>query len=108
AERSVLEMDHPAIGAEVAELWQFPRVLIEPILLHHDPAKAKNSPATVAAVHAGNEIAKALGLGTSTSKEAGQINSCVWPILGLSEAHLPDINTAVQKNYELAADLINL
>ncbi|MEI6127340.1 MAG: HDOD domain-containing protein, partial [Pseudomonadota bacterium] len=30
AERSVLEMDHPTIGAEVAELWQFPRVLIEP------------------------------------------------------------------------------
>ena len=108
AELSFLEMDHTSIGAEVAELWHFPRSLIEPIFHHHTPSKAKDSPGVVAAVHAGNEIAKALGLGKSTSKDAVEINSCVWEILGLTEAALPEINKEVQKNYELATELINL
>jgi len=38
--RGALDVDHVAVGAMLAEHWQLPPVLAEPITHHHDPAKA--------------------------------------------------------------------
>ncbi len=58
AEQKAIGVDHAAVGAMLAEKWQFPNALAESIRLHHDGENC-NSPMS-ACVFAANQIGKRL------------------------------------------------
>ena len=88
AEKDMLGFTHSEVGALIAEKWHFPQELTDTIKFHHKPGMTQKSPELIYAVHAGNEIAKALGLGKSTSEKVANINALAWEKLGLSEKDL--------------------
>lgn len=54
AEREVIGIDHAAVGALLAEKWQFPASLADSIRLHHDAASGES--VVSACVYAANRI----------------------------------------------------
>jgi len=69
AERKIIGVDHAAVGAILAEKWQFSKSLTDSIRFHHD-GEAGDS-AMSACVFAANQMSKtlAMGLDDSTAEE---------------------------------------
>lgn len=59
-EREKFGFDHCQAGAQLAESWGFPEILVEPIAWHHDPQPEGPYQELVKSVSAGNLIAQAL------------------------------------------------
>jgi putative nucleotidyltransferase with HDIG domain len=68
AERQVLGFDHAALGAKVADVWNFPPALMQAIGLHHDPLKAKGDNFLVHVVHVANHLAVLSGYGIQNAE----------------------------------------
>ena len=104
AEMEVLGFTHPEAGALVAEKWRFPHELINAIKFHHNPEMTQNNRKLIYAVHAGNEIAKALNLGKSISDKIADINPVTWKELSLSEKDLSLLIPKIETDFD---DVIN-
>jgi putative nucleotidyltransferase with HDIG domain len=63
AERELLGYDHAQVGGLVAEEWGLPSALVEAISFHHEPAKTKENPEIVSAVHIADGICSMVGAG---------------------------------------------
>jgi HD-like signal output (HDOD) protein len=61
-ERQALGFDHAEAGGALAESWHFPEMLVVAIRHHHSPLAPAEHAELVAAVHAADRIAGALGL----------------------------------------------
>jgi len=105
SERKCIGITHAEVGAYASEQWHFPASLVEMIRCHHHPRSARLSPRTAAAVCVGNEIAKALQLGTSISFFVSEIEPEVWGMLGITAADMPRLVTTVHNDFETACDL---
>ena len=104
-ERTTIGITHPEIGALAADGWHFPPVLVELIKCHHSPKAAHIAPRSVEAVCAGNEIAKAMGLGTSASFYVSTVDASVWNGLGITAGDLPGLVQQIGKDFETAREL---
>lgn len=69
AEREILEFDHAFIGHMVAQKWNLPETLVEPIGLHHRPMAAQSHSKLTYIVHLGNAIAILAGFGLGNDKD---------------------------------------
>ncbi|ADG82956.1 HDOD domain-containing protein [Thermincola potens] len=69
AEREVLEFDHSVVGDLLAEKWNLPDCLVEPIGYHHDPFAALNHPDLTCIVHLANAAAVIAGFGLGNDKD---------------------------------------
>ena len=105
AEMNILGFTHPDVGALAAEKWRFPHEFINAIKYHHNPEITRKTPELVYAVHAGNEIAKALALGKSASEKVANISAVTWEKLGLSEKGLSTLIPEISANFN---DVMNL
>ncbi|MCX8043000.1 MAG: HDOD domain-containing protein [Desulfobacterota bacterium] len=104
-ERNTIGTTHPELGALAAECWHFPAALVELIRCHHRPLAARHLPCSVAAVHAGNEIVKAMNLGKALSFYVGKIDPPVWQMLNIHAADLPSLIRTIAKDFETAREL---
>jgi len=107
-ERNILGFTHSDVGAYVAEKWHFPRELTDAIKFHHNPETAKDNLELIYAVHAGNEIAKALAFGKSTCEKVRNINPSTWKILEITEDDLQTLLLEVKMNFYSIVDSLNL
>jgi putative nucleotidyltransferase with HDIG domain len=65
AEREIIGVDHAAVGALLAEKWQFPKSLADSIRFHHDGESGAS--VVSACVFAANQISKTLTMGLDDS-----------------------------------------
>ena len=64
AESSTLQLNHAALGKELAESLKIPPRLIEPIAYHHTPKSSELDPELANSVHIGDACARNLGFGS--------------------------------------------
>ncbi|MBE0620518.1 MAG: HDOD domain-containing protein, partial [Burkholderiales bacterium] len=65
AEQEIIGVDHAAVGATLAEKWQFPKSLADSIRFHHDSEGADS--AMSACIFAANQMGKRLDTGLDDS-----------------------------------------
>ncbi len=69
AERQVLSFDHTLVGKLVAEKWNLPESLVEPIGYHHTPTKTAKYAGLTQIVHLANAAAIVAGYGLGNDKD---------------------------------------
>ena len=58
-EEIMMGLSHARIGGQIAEYWEFPKNLVDPITHHHDPAMTDDNFEVVYTVHLANYLEKA-------------------------------------------------
>ncbi len=65
AEKEILGIDHSEVGALLMQAWNFPNVLIQPVLYHHEPDKAPREYQLVTDyVHIASNLCLECGIGS--------------------------------------------
>jgi putative nucleotidyltransferase with HDIG domain len=101
AERSVLGIDHVAVGLILALQWNFSDAIQDAIRGHHEPHdKTLNSIASI--VHVANCIVHSLDLSDNVHEMATPVSQYAWDNLGLSE----DAYLAIFQETELRFDAL--
>ena len=118
AERELLGFDHSDLGSFIAEKWHFPKELACSISLHHNPEQfasytdklenREEAELLIYSVYTGNQIAKAMALGTSSDPLASNINPPAWQKLGITEKDLPSILLKIKENFKDVIDSWNM
>jgi HD-like signal output (HDOD) protein len=85
AENQILDFDHAEIGQWLAEHWNLPESLAEPMRLHHKPEKAVLKPEWTAIVHLADIIVRAKGFGNAGDTLVPNVSMAAWEILGLKK-----------------------
>ncbi|MFV2060100.1 MAG: HDOD domain-containing protein [Gammaproteobacteria bacterium] len=57
SEREVIGFDHAEVGGRLAKQWQLPNNLVECVMYHHEPERAKEYPDEVLLVYIANKVA---------------------------------------------------
>ena len=91
AEREVLDFTHGDVGLWLAEHWNLPDVLAEPMRFHHQPERARNAPEQTAIVHLANIVIRAQGIGFSGDRFVPGLSHQAWDLIGLSPGDFPAI-----------------
>jgi putative nucleotidyltransferase with HDIG domain len=91
AEKRVLEFTHEDIGVWLAESWNLPLSLQEPISLHHQPARAQHAKKQTAIVHLADFLVRAVGFGSGGDPWTPPLNRKAWERLGLNLTELEAI-----------------
>lgn len=102
-ETEIFGCDHTAVGAAIAQHWNFPADIVEALAFHHNPAQT--APGSLAAIiHYADGIAKALDLEGAENTQMARLQPAAIDALGLDwqtltavlaethgrfEAHLP-------------------
>ncbi|MEW5725963.1 MAG: HDOD domain-containing protein [Thermodesulfobacteriota bacterium] len=89
AEREILEFNHGDVGLWLAEHWNLPEVLAEPMHRHHEPERARLAPDQTAIVHLADILVRAAGFGYSGDKFVPPLSPAAWDRLGLKTADFP-------------------
>jgi len=105
AESRVLGFTHPEAGAWLAESWKLPLSLTEPIMYHHQPARAKEAALTTAVVHLADILVKARGLGFGRDVWVPPLEPGALELLGLKIDDLDEIVPQVHLALSRAVDL---
>ncbi|MCU6433521.1 HDOD domain-containing protein [Undibacterium sp. Jales W-56] len=82
-ERSMLGIDHAAVGNALAAYWQFPEEIQKAIAYHHEIPPDNDSKLAMI-VHIADVIAHALDLTKIEEDDVPEINVLAWERLGLS------------------------
>lgn len=57
SEREIIGFDHAEVGGKLAEQWQLPNNLVECVMYHHEPERAKEYPDEVFLIYIANKVA---------------------------------------------------
>jgi putative nucleotidyltransferase with HDIG domain len=91
AEAAVLDFNHGEIGLWLAEHWNLPDSLAEPMRLHHNPERAVSHPEVTAVVHIADSIIHGWGYGYAGDALVPPISQAAWDLLGLKTDDLKTI-----------------
>lgn len=83
AERELLGFDHTEVGAQLAQQWHLPELIVECIALHHHPAKAVHHPSAVAHIYIANIIASLPYGDILMAEDLKRIEPQAWEMAGL-------------------------
>lgn len=101
---------HSRIGAILADTWHFPERYTNIILHHHHaPMLLKNDDDPIGpAVFIGNQLAKMLALGKSTSSKADNITDEMWHMAGVDLDGIDDLIKEIKLKYSEIRATLNL
>ncbi|OAG27607.1 HDOD domain-containing protein [Thermodesulfatator autotrophicus] len=85
AEQEILDFDHGEIGRLLANQWNLPERLVEPIAYHHAVEKARKFKKETAIVHFADIMVRAVGYGSGGDPWVPPLNDKAWKILRLTE-----------------------
>jgi HD-like signal output (HDOD) protein len=108
AENEVLDFDHCDLGQWLAEHWNLPESLAEPMRLHHRPEKAVLKPECVAIVHVADAIIRAKGFGNGGDILAPPISMAAWDLLGLKKTDFLPILEILEPKLASLCDLTSI
>jgi putative nucleotidyltransferase with HDIG domain len=91
AENEVLGFNHGEVGHWLAEHWNLPDNLSDPMRFHHQPERADLAPKQTAIVHLANIIIRARGVGYSGDRFVPELSHATFEKLGLTTDAFPAI-----------------
>ncbi|UQZ89626.1 HD family phosphohydrolase [Deltaproteobacteria bacterium Smac51] len=91
AETAILDFHHGEVGLWLAEHWNLPESLGEPMRLHHNPERAVVYPECTAIVHIADSIIRGWGFGFPGDSLVPPISPAAWEMLGLKVTDFPAI-----------------
>ncbi|HUT26105.1 MAG TPA: HDOD domain-containing protein [Sumerlaeia bacterium] len=101
AEANVLGgLTHCQIAGWLAEEWNLPPRLREPITLHHKPTLAEFAPTATTVVHLANVIARALQFGSGGDPFVPPLDPGVFKVLNLRMADLAALLDLIDDEFE--------
>ncbi len=106
AENDVMGFCHTDTGNLVAEKWNLPSVIVEPITYHHKPRYTDKHRLQVSMVHLANVLSHALQLGSSGQKVLTGIDGFAWETLGLSLGCIEEIMKKMLNEFDGAVNFI--
>lgn len=108
AERKIFSYDHCQVGSALAVQWRFPPDTALMIGSHHLADGAVPTRKDIAAVHIGNILCMALGLGSGGEKKLANVNPKAWELLGLSLSSLELIMDKTVKLYGENTEILEM
>ena len=88
AERILLGVDHTEIAGWLLARWRVPARVLEPVVFHHAPERARTAPTEAAIVHVANTLVRAYGYGFGGDGRIPAITPAAWERLGLGPRDL--------------------
>ncbi|MEO8341338.1 MAG: HDOD domain-containing protein [Nitrospirota bacterium] len=89
-EQELTGLSHADIGGSLANAWNLPITLREPILYHHAPMLAKEAALQTAIVHVADILVKGLACGNPGDDLIPPLSKQAWDMVGLDEHTLAD------------------
>ena len=108
AENAVLDFDHSELGQWLAEHWNLPESLAEPMRLHHRPEKAVLKPECTAIVHIADIIIRAKGFGNAGDTLVPPVSMAAWEMLGLRRTDFLPILEMLEPKLSSLCDLTSI
>jgi putative nucleotidyltransferase with HDIG domain len=108
AERCVLGIGHPEVGAWIAAHWHFADLVVEAIRQHHDPAGDHRATALALAdiVHSADGIAHALDLTRTAGDLVPPLQLAAWERLQLAPEFYLQLFERTEAGYEGLRDVL--
>ncbi len=106
AEKKILGYDHTYTGRELAARWSLSQGTISMIAHHHLSDDSVRLTKEVAAVHIGNSICIALGLGSGGEKVVPVVNMKAWEMLGIDLGNLEYIVVRTEKLFNESISIL--
>ena len=107
AERQVIGIPHPEVGAALLERWNFPATLVEAVRYHHHPASATLDPTLSHLSHLADALTMTLGVGLGGDGLAYHLDENSVVALGLDQPGRMEILLAqLAEQLQQAEDLL--
>lgn len=106
SEEDIFGISHTDAGGWLAQKWNFPKTLLEPIVYHHNPDIAKNAPVQTAIVHLSDIIVRGRGIGFSGDHIVPAVNPRVWEELSLSDNDIKDVLMVIEDASQKAENIM--
>ncbi len=107
AERQVVGLPHPEVGATLLERWGFPPVLVESVRWHHEPERAELDPALARISHVADALTMTLGMGLGADGLGYGLREDAVRALGIgSSEELQEVLADLADRLARAADLL--
>lgn len=90
AEREILGYDHAEVGANLAQEWHLPEVLVHCIAYHHELQAEPQFKEAVAHIHIANVIASLPYSDIPAAEDLERIDEQAWELAGLSPEGIGD------------------
>ncbi|MDR2142157.1 MAG: HDOD domain-containing protein [Deltaproteobacteria bacterium] len=108
AENELLDYNHCDLGQWLAEHWNLPESLAEPMRFHHRPEKAVLKPECSAIVHLADIIIRAKGFGNAGDILVPPISMAAWEILSLRKTDFLPILEILEPKLANLCDLTSI
>ncbi len=99
-EKKVFGHDHAEIGAHLSESWNLPKVMVQAIRYHHNPAACENVNPITDAVHIADFMAMSLGYGLGGDGLQYDFQEASLHRLGLSVDSLEEFAGTIIEGYD--------
>ncbi len=104
AEKKILGLSHPALGAWVLGRWGLPAPVVEAVEFHHHPTRAQNGFDLAGIVYLANILAHRSGIGCGGDGLPREMDPVVLEYYDLNESALADMEDAlIFKRLEIEA-----
>ncbi len=91
AEKKVLGLSHPALGAWILGRWGLPSPIVEAVEFHHHPTRAQTSFDLAAIVYLANILAHRSGIGSGGDTMMREMDPMILEYFSLTEADMRDL-----------------
>jgi putative nucleotidyltransferase with HDIG domain len=108
AENQLLDFDHSELGQWLAEHWNLPESLAEPMRLHHRPERAILKPECTAIVHIADIIIRAKGFGNGGDILVPPMSMAAWEILKLKKTDFLPILEILEPKLSSLVDITSI
>lgn len=95
AELEVFNFTHADVGAWLAEKWNLPEDILDTILYHHAPSRAKKHAKTAAVVHIADYIVSRGSFSIINGKPNYPLEFSALEVLGISESYMGQIEEKI-------------
>jgi len=108
SEKTALGVGHALVGKRISEKWNLPLSLTSMVMLHHQPAFAKEYFELTALVHAADRVARKLKLGNGVDDLDPELVPEVSAWLGFSEPVWNAVEEETAQKFEQAKDFLTV
>jgi len=108
AEHAVLGIHHGEIGAQLAERWDFPEVLVDAIRFHHEPERARIDATLVGLAHLAEMGAQRHETAAGREPETYEFRDMALPQAGMTREQFDALEPRLATEIRRAEDLIEL
>ncbi len=95
AEKKVLGLSHPALGAWTLGRWGLPSPIVEAVEFHHHPTRAQTSFDLAAIVYLANILAHRSGIGSGGDTMMREMDPMVLEYFSLTESDMRDLGESL-------------